>query len=104
MTEHSGMKYDTGKPKMDLVFDGMPNALEGLGEVLTFGAQKYAAHSWQTVPEGKSRYKAALIRHLIAHSRGESNDPESGLSHLAHAFCNAAFIYELELRDGQKTT
>lgn len=93
---NGGMKFDGGKPKMDLVFDGLPNALLALGEVLTFGAEKYEAHSWRGVPGGKERYKAALIRHLIAHSKGEKLDPESGLPHLAHALCNAAFIYELD--------
>jgi hypothetical protein len=95
-SKNGGMKFDGGKPKMDLVFDGVPNALLALGEVLTFGAQKYEAHSWRGVPDGKARYKAALIRHLIAHAKGEKLDPESGLPHLAHALCNAAFIYELD--------
>lgn len=93
-----GMKFDGGKPRMALLFDGCPNALAAVGEVLTFGAQKYAAHSWQTVPEGQERYKSALIRHLLAVGNGEELDSESGLHHLAHAACNALFILELELR------
>lgn len=98
---NGGMKFDGGKAKMDLVFDGMPNALSGLGEVLTFGAKKYAAHSWRTVPEGKSRYKAAAIRHLIAHAKGEAKDPESGLPHLYHAFCNIGFMIELDIEESE---
>lgn len=93
-----GMKYDDGKPRMDLLLSGCPNALEQVSQILTFGAQKYAAHSWQTVPQGEDRYLAALLRHLTAHSKGEKNDPESGMSHLAHAACNALFILELEAR------
>ncbi|MES9318070.1 dATP/dGTP diphosphohydrolase domain-containing protein, partial [Cutibacterium acnes] len=93
-----GMKYDGGKARMALLFDGCPNALEAVGQVLTFGAQKYAAHSWQTVPEGEERYKSALLRHLLAVGKGEAIDPESNLHHLAHAACNALFILELELR------
>ena len=93
-----GMKYDAGKPRMDLLVNGCPNALEQVGTVLTFGAQKYAAHSWQTVPGGDERYLAALLRHLTALGKGEQNDPESGLSHLAHVACNALFILELECR------
>lgn len=93
-----GMKYDGGKPRMDLLLSGCPNALEQVSEILTFGAQKYAAHSWQTVPQGEDRYLAALLRHLTAHGKGEVNDPESGMSHLAHAACNALFILELEAR------
>lgn len=93
-----GMKYDDGKPRMDLLLSGCPNALEQVSQILTFGAKKYAAHSWQTVPQGEDRYLAALLRHLTAHSKGEKNDPESGMSHLAHAACNALFILELEAR------
>lgn len=95
----TGMKYDGGKPRMDLLLDGCPNALLQVAEVLTFGAKKYAAHSWHTVSEGKTRYKAALLRHLTAHSLGEVNDPESGLPHLAHAACCSLFILELEQRE-----
>ena len=87
------LKFDQGKPKMDLLFEGCPNALKAVGEVLTFGAQKYEAHSWQKVAGGPTRYKAALIRHLLE----EGNDSESGLPHLAHAACNALFILELAL-------
>lgn len=93
-----GMKYDGGKPRMDLLLSGCPNALEQVAQILTFGAQKYTAHSWQTVPQGEDRYLAALLRHLTAHGKGEVNDPESGMSHLAHAACNALFILELEAR------
>lgn len=93
-----GMKYDDGKPRMALLFDGCPHALEAVAQVLTFGAQKYAAHSWQTVPEGEERYKSALLRHLTAVGKGEEIDSESNLHHLAHAACNALFILELELR------
>lgn len=93
-----GMKYDGDKPRMDLLFSGCPNALEAISSILTFGAKKYAAHSWQTVPQGDERYLAALLRHLTAVGKGEVVDAESGMSHLAHAACNALFILELELR------
>ena len=94
-----GMKFDGGKPRMDLLLDGCPNALLRIGEVLTFGAEKYAAHGWQTVPEAPSRYKAALLRHLTAHAMGEVNDRESGLPHLSHAACCLLFMLELEQKD-----
>ncbi|BAS69545.1 gp174 [Pectobacterium phage PPWS1] len=98
-----GMKYDGGKPRMDLLLTGCPQALTQVAEILTFGAQKYAAHSWQTVPQGSERYLAALLRHLTAHAGGEDKDPESGMSHLAHAACNAMFILELEARNAKGT-
>lgn len=94
-----GMKYDADKPRMDLLLDGMPGALEQVASILTFGAKKYADHSWQGVPNGPARYKAALLRHLTAHAKGEKNDPESGMPHLAHAACNALFILQLEMNN-----
>ena len=96
MSEYFGKKADNGKPRMDLLLTGMPNALEGVAEILTFGAKKYAAHSWKTVPDASDRYLAALMRHLVAYSKGELVDPESGQSHMSHAACNALFILELE--------
>lgn len=93
-----GLKFDQGKPRMDLLIDGCPLALKEVARVLTMGAQKYADHSWQAVEHGSARYKAALLRHLIAVSAGELCDEESKFSHLAHVACNALFILELELR------
>lgn len=98
----TGMKFDGDKVRMDLLLDGCPNALEAVGKVLTFGAKKYADHSWQGVPNGDTRYKAALLRHMLAISKGENDDPESGLSHLAHVACNALFILELELKRNER--
>lgn len=97
-SEPKDMKHDQGKPRMDLLIDGCPRALEAVAGILTFGAEKYADHSWQGVERGEERYKAALLRHLTAVSKGEATDSESGMSHLAHAACNALFILELELR------
>lgn len=97
--QHGGMKFDGDKPRMDLLVSGCPNALEAIAGVLTFGAKKYAAHSWQTVPNADERYLAAQLRHITAVQKGEVNDPESGLHHLAHAACNALFILELALRN-----
>lgn len=97
----TGLKFDGDKPRMDLLLDGCPLALLRISDVLTFGAKKYEAHSWHTVAEGKTRYKAALLRHMTAHAQGEVNDPESGLPHLAHAACCSLFILELEQRDSE---
>jgi len=91
----TGMKFDGGKPRWSLLMEGMSKALEGVAKVLTFGANKYAAHSWRTVPEGKERYRDALYRHLAAIEQGEELDPESGLRHWDHVICNALFLSEL---------
>jgi hypothetical protein len=71
-------------------------AIEKVGEVLTFGAKKYKAHGWRGVDK-RSRYFAPILRHAFAWVRGEDNDPESGLPHLAHLACSALFLLEAEL-------
>ncbi|MGD2065876.1 MAG: DUF5664 domain-containing protein [Candidatus Bathyarchaeota archaeon] len=85
------LKHDHGKPRYSLV---PPLALEGVAKVLTFGAEKYEANSWQMV-EDHSRYMDALIRHLEAVRKGETHDAESGMHHMAHVAVNAMFLYEL---------
>ena len=92
MTE-TGVKFDDGKLRFDLV---PVKAEKLLVEVLTYGAAKYAPDGWRTVPSAKARYTAALLRHFNAWRGGESVDMESGLSHLAHVLCNAAFLAELD--------
>lgn len=76
-------KDDGNKPRYDLMpFD----ALDEVGRVFAFGATKYAAHNW-CKGMAWGRLIAAACRHVGAFARGENNDPESGLSHLAHAAC-----------------
>lgn len=91
MAESKGRKFDTGKSEYGLL---PAFALEETVRVLTFGAQKYERNNWQKVPEPKRRYFDAVERHIWAWKRGENNDPESGLHHLAHALCNLMFLYE----------
>ena len=75
------MKADDGKNMLSLI---EPQFIQSLGEVLTFGAKKYAKNNWQLC-EDTSRYKDALLRHIYAYLSGEKVDQESGLSHLSHA-------------------
>ena len=42
------------------------------------------------------RYRDALYRHWLAYLKGEQCDQESGLPHLWHLACNAAFLIEME--------
>jgi hypothetical protein len=90
----SGIKYDADKPRMDLLDS---YAIEQLATVLGFGAKKYAAHNWRG-GLSKSRLIAAALRHLFAYLRGEDVDPETGLSHVAHAMCCCMFLLGLEHR------
>jgi|TARA_R110000744_G_scaffold91126_1_gene176964 hypothetical protein len=84
-------KFDGGKTRYDLV---PPKIIQGIAEVLTFGANKYGANNWKSVDDPE-RYVGALYRHLEAYRRGEFIDPESGFSHLEHASTNLAFLIEL---------
>jgi hypothetical protein len=89
---NDGKKYDTSKPRWDL----LPlELIEKTVDVLTFGAKKYGPNNWQSVDNANERYYAALMRHITAWRKGELNDPETGISHLAHATCNLLFLYEL---------
>ena len=88
-----GMKHDAGKLRMDLL---PPEAIRAMAQVLTYGAAKYAPNQWRGV--SVERYEAALLRHWLAWKEGEALDLESGLPHLAHVLCNAAFLVALEGR------
>lgn len=83
-------KLDEGKNRLDL----LPiYPLEEVGRVLTFGAKKYAPSAWRAGMDWSRLYGAAF-RHLFAWWRGEENDKETGLSHLAHALCCIMFLLE----------
>jgi hypothetical protein len=84
----AGLKYDSDKPRMDLLD---PWALEGLAAVLAFGAKKYAAHNWRGGIT-YSRLVAALERHIGAIKKGEYIDGESGLPHIDHVGCCWMFL------------
>lgn len=79
----AGTKYDDGKPRMDLLD---ASALEGLAQVLTFGAKKYADHNWRG-GINLSRVFGAMLRHAFAILRGERIDLESRLPHIDHLGC-----------------
>jgi hypothetical protein len=102
-TDRSGVKDDREKAMMSVVFRDFARALEAVGDVGTYGVRKYAAHGWETVPDRERRYMDAMIRHMLAHLRGEKQDAESGLDHLAHMAWNALCVLELEQRKGDES-
>lgn len=72
-----------------------------VGKVLAFGATKYSPRGWEKgIPF--SRLFAAAIRHATLALNGETNDPETGLPHEAHFYCNIAFIVALTARHGDE--
>lgn len=72
--------------------------LEKIAEVFTFSLVKYPPRNWE---EGVhwSIFYAACLRHLFAWWKGENKDPESGLSHLAHAASNILFLLEYQEKE-----
>lgn len=96
MLATEGRKYDTGKPDYTL----LPwDAVEEIVKVLDFGARKYARDNWKHVEGAETRYLAAALRHITAHARGEKDDHETGISHLAHAGCCILFLLSLEKKN-----
>lgn len=86
----SGTKFDQGKPRMDLISS---KALVQLARVLGVGAAKYQPNNWRG-GIAYSRLIGAMLRHIAAFNDGEDVDPESGISHIAHAMCNCMFLLE----------
>jgi hypothetical protein len=88
----TALKFDDGKLPLHLL---STEAMNQTAAVLAFGAQKYAEHNWR---KGFvwSRPLSAAMRHITAFNAGEDKDPESGLSHLAHAACCIMFLLEFE--------
>jgi hypothetical protein len=85
----SGQKFDSGKRRFSLVPKG---TAEEVIDVLDIGATKYSDDNWMKVPNARTRYYDALMRHVSAWWNGEKKDPETGKHHLAHAICCALFL------------
>ena len=93
-----GAKADSGKQRTELVLGDFARALSAVADVGTFGANKYSAHGWLSVPRALERYADAAGRHRLKRQMGEAFDPESDLLHLAHEAWNILAILELTLR------
>lgn len=73
--------------------------IEEAVKVFTFGAKKYGINTWQNLPNGFERYRAAFLRHMVAHLKGEEFDPESGLLHLSHCLWNSIAMLHVYLAE-----
>ena len=104
------MKKDAGKPRWELLpFE----CIEGMVNVLTFGANKYEDGGWKQLmvnEEGYQRIIGSLRRHQLAIERdgilaldlnefGDTDADHSGLPHIDHIQCCVMFIkyYQLHL-------
>lgn len=91
-------KADAGKPHPSYVPVSLINAVMAVRE---YGNQKYHdPDNWKQVePE---RYHQALLRHTLAIWEDPyAIDPESGLLHLEHLCCNAAFLLEMKKEENK---
>lgn len=87
--QEPGTKFDGGKQRFDLWYYPF---LEEVHAVLVFGQERYGAWNWLK-GMSYSRYMSAAMRHIIAWWCGEDFDPETGLSHLAHATASLMFLF-----------
>lgn len=88
LKEKDFVKNDSGKLQWSL----LPfKELEDVVRVLMIGAKKYTPDNWKKCDD-VTRYKDALMRHVISYVSGDTTDDESQISHLAHAVCNCLFL------------
>ena len=84
-------KADKDKPRLGLV---PASTIESVGKVMTYGLTKYKQDSWKDVE--KYRYIDALMRQVVEYlADNNSIDEESGLYHIEHILCNAAFLNDM---------
>ena len=84
-----GRKYDSNKPRYSLLPE---NIVHNVIQVLEYGAVKYEPGNWKHVPDARTRYYDAAMRHIDDWWNGSEVDEESSLPHLAHAICCLLFL------------
>lgn len=88
--------FKDGKLRWDL----LPlEEIEDIVKVYTAGSKKYGDNTWQKLPDGIERYKAALLRHLVEYEKGITIDKETNCYHLAQVAWNAIAMLHLSKRE-----
>lgn len=83
--------YDDGKPPLAwLPWDG----IKAVSRVQAYGHAKYKDFNNFRKGMEVSRNLSCAVRHIAAFMEGETNDPESKQSHLAHAACRLLFVLQ----------
>ena len=95
-TNNQEAKADAGKLRLTLV---PRQIIKGIAKVRMFAVEvKYpqtGEDGWKTIEI--ERIRDAAFRHFMAYlDNPKGVDEESGISHLAHACTNFAFLYEME--------
>lgn len=93
LPENPKALYGRAKPSIGLVPAG---ALIQMAGVMGLGADKYGPFNWRKDPVQSMTYVHAAMRHLLSWLDGESTDPESGESHLAHVASCMAILMDAE--------
>lgn len=86
------LRFNTGKSQTNEI---SPKFLLAMGAVLEKSRQKYPRGNWEKGNDYSVPYDS-MMRHLLAWQSGEGKDPESGLSHLAHAALNLMMLHYYE--------
>ena len=76
----------------------VPEFLEEVVKVLTFGAVKYGRENWKKCKD-KRLYIDAIYRHLEAYRMGEKTDKDTGCHHFACVCCNIMFIFWMDMNN-----
>ena len=61
---------------------------------MALGASKYGSYNWRENSVAATVYVSAAQRHIASWLDGESDDPESGVSHLGHAMACCAILLD----------
>ncbi|MGD9724364.1 MAG: dATP/dGTP diphosphohydrolase domain-containing protein [Pirellulales bacterium] len=95
MTDNTNPKDLAGRAKPQMGYFPV-GAMEPLARVMELGAKKYGPYNWRQQPIRNMDYAHAALRHLTAWIGGQSIDPESGISHLAHVASRMAIVLDAE--------
>ena len=105
MTENPKDIVGRTKPPLHLI---PASAMIQEAMVMGLGAKKYGPFNWREHDVAASVYVAAAYRHIMAWFDGQDLDPESGISHLAHARSCMGILLDAQscqkMKDDRPTT
>lgn len=93
MGQETAGRFSAGKIRHDLM---PPWSIDQIAQVYTYGTIKYDDDNWWKGLRWKKDVFGCILRHIWKWFRGEINDDESGLHHLAHAAWNCIALMEYE--------
>lgn len=102
--ELKGVKTDSSKVDISVLFKQFPRALTAVAEASAYGHNKYRETdkdmlNFTRVDNAESRYRGALMRHERDRYTDGYLDSESNLPHIYHKAWNALAELEMHLKD-----